>query len=58
MNNVQGIKKRNCYGNYFNEKKHSVSGLHIVLSRKLTMSQRVVNGAFDVMLCTSIKAYL
>lgn len=36
VNNVQGKKKRNCYGNYFNEKKHSVSGLHIILSRKLS----------------------
>lgn len=36
VNHVQSKKKRNCYGNYFNEKKHSVSGLHIILSRKLT----------------------
>lgn len=51
-------KKRNCYGNYFNEKKRSVSGLHIILSRKLLMSQRGVNGSFDGKLCTSVEAYL
>ena len=58
VNIVQGEKKRNCYGNYFNEKKHSVSGLHIILSRKLLMSQRGVNGSFDGKLCTSVEAYL
>lgn len=58
MNNIQVEKKRNCCGNYFNEKEHSVSGLYIILSLNHSlMSQKGMRMSFDGMLCTSVKAY-
>lgn len=58
VNNVQVKKKRNCCGNYFNEKEHSVSGLCIILSvNHSLMSRKGMSVSFDARLCTSVKAY-
>lgn len=58
VNNIQVKKKRNCCGNYFNEKEHSVSGLYIILSvNHSLMSRKGMSVSFDARLCTSVKAY-